>query len=248
MLVLHVDLLQCYVFYRRTITIAFAIEKPRFPINARFIFTFLSFKEMAEKSVENEIKTGNESSDEHSNSNSYYNDVLLTIKCDIQDVNFDDFFGSEQSVKMLLNDIVHPIQCSTSSPQMDEHKKKQHFPLFLYGSPGAGKTMLMHATAKMSDVQLFVFNAWNLQSRIIGRVDNAQKCIETVFRIVEDYPRPCLLCLEDLEVFSKNEMHFEKGRATLLNQIQEGLSDNVYLIGTTQRPWMVDTHLRKYFV
>lgn len=185
-----------------------------------------------------------ENEDKDNTENSYFHRLMSSMLTDVESKAFDNFYGAEHAVEMLKSYIVLPLKF----PNLYAGARTPFSNSFmLFGAPGCGKSHLLYATAKDAGVKLFVFHAWNLQSRMYVGKERAEQCIETVFEVIRSNS-PCILCFEDLEVLSREETHFKNGRATLLTHMRSlPCTEGVVILAMTLAPWKVDSELRRQF-
>ncbi|CAL1545377.1 unnamed protein product [Lymnaea stagnalis] len=155
---------------------------------------------------------------------------------------FDQISGYTNMKNYLFNHFVDPQKLPHWSEQVIR-------PLLICGHPGVGKSVFIEAIAHLANKKLFVFNMYSLGSSTLRGVGSSEDCIKAVFTVAHRN-RPCILCLEDIDVLSEsNESYGGAQREVLLqlfNMCKKSERD-VTVVATTQKPWNCNVFLLGHF-
>ncbi|GFO50669.1 vacuolar protein sorting-associated protein 4a [Plakobranchus ocellatus] len=147
-------------------------------------------------------------------------------------VTFQDVCGYSD-VKDCLNAYTYDLnQASVRGKQLPS-------PILLFGHPGVGKTRLLQAAASEANSKLLVFSPYMMTGRLFPK--SFTESIKAVFTVARDNS-PCILCFEDVSVWSNERNRGEAGEefvTQLLAQYQEASLDKneVALVMTSVNPW-----------
>lgn len=157
-------------------------------------------------------------------------------------IKWEDIIGLEDAKRAIIYSIVYPI------------KRRDLFPLgwprgiLLFGPPGCGKTMLMAAVANEINATIMLIDSSNIMSKWLGE---SEKNIAKVFREarrLESQNKPVIILIDEVDALASihsQEVGGETRMRTQLLKEMDGLMEKdkdrlIYVIGTTNKPWMLD--------
>jgi len=157
-------------------------------------------------------------------------------------IKWEDIIGLEDAKRAIIYSIVYPI------------KRRDLFPLgwprgiLLFGPPGCGKTMLMAAVANEINATIMLIDSSNVMSKWLGE---SEKNIAKIFREarrLESQNKPVIILIDEIDALAS--IHFQEvgGETRMRTQLlkeMDGLMEKdrdrlIYVIGTTNKPWMLD--------
>ncbi|CAG8526342.1 555_t:CDS:10 [Acaulospora morrowiae] len=173
-----------------------------------------------------------------------YSDSIGAPK--IPNVTWDDV-GGLASVK---DDILDTIQLPLEHPELFATGMKKRSGILLYGPPGTGKTLLAKAVATSCSLNFFSVKGPELLNMYIGE---SEANVRRVFQRARD-AKPCVIFFDELD--SVAPKRGEKGDSggvmdRIVSQLlaeldgmgQGGGSSDVFVIGATNRPDLLDPAL-----
>ncbi len=157
-------------------------------------------------------------------------------------IKWEDIIGLEDVKRAIIYSIVYPI------------KRRDLFPLgwprgiLLFGPPGCGKTMLMAAVANEINATVMLIDSSNVMSKWLGE---SEKNIAKIFkeaRKLESQNKPVIILIDEVDALASihyQEVGGETRMRTQLLKEMDGLMEKdrerlIYVIGTTNKPWMLD--------
>ncbi|QQQ74113.1 ATP-binding protein [Saccharothrix sp. 6-C] len=122
--------------------------------------------------------------------------------------------------------------------------------LLMYGPPGCGKTFIARAIAGDLGASFIHVTLADLLSRWVGE---SEKAIQSVFRDARA-AAPCVIFFDEFDALGGRRTSGGGGSQTmrmLVTQLLEeldgvtGVNDGVYFLAATNRPWDIDSALRR---
>ncbi|KAJ7191062.1 AAA-domain-containing protein [Mycena pura] len=163
----------------------------------------------------------------------------------IPNVSWDDV-GGLASVK---SDILDTIQLPLEHPELFSDGLKKRSGILLYGPPGTGKTLLAKAVATSCSLNFFSVKGPELLNMYIGE---SEANVRRVFQRARD-AKPCVIFFDELDsVAPKRGNHGDSGGVmdrivsqllAELDGMSGGSGANVFVIGATNRPDLLDPAL-----
>ncbi|MEM3711110.1 MAG: AAA family ATPase [Thermoprotei archaeon] len=174
---------------------------------------------------------------------SSYDDLVIKEK---PNVKWDDVIGLEDAKVAIMESIVYPT------------KRPDLFPLgwprgiLVFGPPGCGKTLLAAAAASEIDATFINVDAASIMSRWLGE---AEKNVARIFAQARSINGPVIIFMDELDALlgvRSNEVGGEVRARNQLLQEMDGLADKgrtnmVYVIGATNKPWVLDAPFVRRF-
>lgn len=215
--------------------------------NLTDLYTRKNEYEMLKKAIENGVKRSEKEKKEA------FNGECNAVKDDNDEkqqekpLTFDDVVGLNHAKEAIRGAIVYPfkykdIYCA--------FKRKSGGGILLYGAPGTGKTMIAKAIAGEIDAEFISVNCSDIYSKWLGE---SQQNIKKVFERARKAQR-AVIFFDEFEALgrTRNGDSTESGTNSvvceLLAQIDgfctEGQS-NILVIAATNRPWDIDSALRR---
>lgn len=164
----------------------------------------------------------------------------------IPNVEWDDIGGLE-SVK---NDILDTIELPLKHPELFTGGLRRRSGILLYGPPGTGKTLLAKAVATECKINFLSVKGPELINMYVGE---SERQVREVFAKARQ-ARPCVIFFDELDSLAPARGHgsdsggvMDRVVSQLLAEIDsaQGKSgaDNVFVIGATNRPDLLDPAL-----
>ncbi|CAG8639796.1 2937_t:CDS:2, partial [Paraglomus occultum] len=173
-----------------------------------------------------------------------YSDSIGAPK--IPNVTWDDVGGLAE----VKSDILDTIQLPLEHPELFATGMKKRTGILLYGPPGTGKTLLAKAVATSCSLNFFSVKGPELLNMYIGE---SEANVRRVFQRARD-ARPCVIFFDELD--SVAPKRGEKGDSggvmdRIVSQLlaeldgmgQAGSASDVFVIGATNRPDLLDPAL-----
>eukprot|EP01080_Neovahlkampfia_damariscottae_P004464 gene4464-7845_t len=164
----------------------------------------------------------------------------------LPNVSFDDISGLNSAKEALFESLILPKQF----PQLFVGNLQPWKAILLYGLPGTGKTLLAQALANETNVTFISVSASDLLSKWVG---DSEKSVKYLFTLARKR-QPSIIFLDEIDALcsERNEGENDTSRrikTEFLVQIQ-GLSntkDEIFILGATNRPWELDSAVRRRF-
>ena len=161
---------------------------------------------------------------------------------------FDDVVGLERVKETVRGAIVYPFQYADIYKAF---KRKSGGGILLYGAPGTGKTMIAKAIAGEIDAEFISVNCSDIYSKWLGE---SQQNIKKVFERARSADR-AVVFFDEFEALGcarggdgGDSSGINGVVCELLTQIDGFCTDpdsTVLIIGATNRPWDIDSALRR---
>jgi len=157
----------------------------------------------------------------------------------VPDITWEDVGALDEIKSSLQTSIVEPIQ----EPMLYEHMNVQmSCGALLYGPPGCGKTLLAKAVAAESGASFISVKGPELLNKYVGE---SEKAVRELFQRA-NASLPCIILFDELDSLapirgSNDSSVSERVVNQLLTEL-DGLEtrDNIFVIGVTNRPDMID--------
>ncbi|TFY82055.1 hypothetical protein EWM64_g1949 [Hericium alpestre] len=163
----------------------------------------------------------------------------------IPNVSWDDV-GGLNDVKA---EILDTVQLPLLHPELFAQDLKKRSGILLYGPPGTGKTLLAKAVATSCSLNFFSVKGPELLNMYIGE---SEANVRRVFQRARD-AKPCVIFFDELDsIAPKRGSHGDSGGVmdrivsqllAELDGIAAGDSGNVFVVGATNRPDLLDPAL-----
>lgn len=170
--------------------------------------------------------------------------AIREVFTEVPNVRWEEVGGLEEVKQLLRETVEWPL----SHRELFEHvKMRPPKGILLYGSPGAGKTLLAKALATEAGVNFISVNGPALMSKYVGE---SEKAVREVFRKARQ-ASPCIVFFDELDSLaprrgsSGGDSHAtERVVGQLLAEMDgiEGLK-GVVVLGATNRPDIIDPGL-----
>jgi len=163
----------------------------------------------------------------------------------VPNVRWSDIGGLEHVKREILDTIQLPMQ----HPELFAQGLKQRSGILLYGPPGTGKTLIAKAVATECSLNFISVKGPELLNMYIGE---SEKNVRDVFERARN-AKPCVLFFDEMDsVAPKRGQGSDSGGvmdrvvSQLLTEL-DGVNDSadVFVIGATNRPDLVDTALTR---
>lgn len=172
-----------------------------------------------------------------------YSDSIGAPK--IPNVSWDDV-GGLASVKA---DILDTIQLPLEHPELFAEGLKKRSGILLYGPPGTGKTLLAKAVATSCSLNFFSVKGPELLNMYIGE---SEANVRRVFQKARD-AQPCVIFMDELDSIAPKRGNQGDSGGVMdrivsqllaeLDGMASGKGGNVYVLGATNRPDLLDPAL-----
>lgn len=157
----------------------------------------------------------------------------------VPDTTWEDVGALDEIKSSLMTSIVEPIQ----EPMLYEHMNIQmSCGALLYGPPGCGKTLLAKAVAAESGASFISVKGPELLNKYVGE---SEKAVRELFQRA-NASLPCIVLFDELDslapVRGSNDSSVSERVVNQLLTELDGLEtrDNIFVIGVTNRPDMID--------
>ncbi|HEX9908148.1 MAG TPA: CDC48 family AAA ATPase [Thermoplasmata archaeon] len=169
--------------------------------------------------------------------------AMREILVDIPRVKWEDVGGLDDIKKELWEAVEMPLDDPESFTRMGIRPPKG---VLLFGAPGTGKTLLAAALATESKANFITIKGPEIMSKWVGE---SEKAVRMIFKKAKQVS-PSIVFLDEIDsIAPKRGSHFDSGATErVVNQLltsMDGLEnmENVFVIGATNRPDMVDPAL-----
>ncbi|KAI8905140.1 ATPase [Gorgonomyces haynaldii] len=159
----------------------------------------------------------------------------------IPNVQWEDIGGLDHVKDAILETIQLPLEY----PELFAQGLKKRSGCLLYGPPGTGKTLVAKAVATTLGLNFFSVKGPELLNMYIGE---SEQNVRQVFQKARD-ARPCVIFFDELDsVAPKRGQNGDSGGvmdrivSQLLAEL-DGLADDVFVIGATNRPDLLEQSL-----
>lgn len=157
----------------------------------------------------------------------------------LPDVSWEDIGALDELKSSLQTSIVEPIQEPLLYEQMNV---QMSCGALLYGPPGCGKTLLAKAVAAESGASFISIKGPELLNKYVGE---SEKAVRELFQRA-NASLPCILLFDELDSLAPiRGMNDSSVSERVVNQLLTELDgierrDNIFVIGVTNRPDMID--------
>lgn len=172
------------------------------------------------------------------------NQIIKHILPKTSAVNFDNCIGLNQPIERLKEAIIYPL----NYPQLFE-KIYSWKGILLYGPPGTGKTLLAKASANQSTSTFINVTSSTFISKWRGE---SEKMLKVLFDVAKFYS-PTTIFIDEIDALAStnqdsNHEASRRFKSELLTQIDGVIpNENVFVLATTNNPWMIDNALLRRF-
>ncbi len=161
----------------------------------------------------------------------------------IPDVTFDDIIGLDKVKKTIYTRMILPLKYPE---KYGLYKKKTGGGVLLYGPPGTGKTTIAKAIANEVGASFYLVKGSDIMDKYVGE---SEKNIAKLFDDARKEER-AIIFLDDMDsLFAARgtDVHNDKRVNEFLQQIDgfSGQASNVLLLGATNRPWALDSAVKR---
>ncbi|KAA1478381.1 AAA-domain-containing protein [Dentipellis sp. KUC8613] len=163
----------------------------------------------------------------------------------IPSVSWDDVGGLNHVKK----DILDTVQLPLEHPELFARDLKKRSGILLYGPPGTGKTLLAKAVATSCSLNFFSVKGPELLNMYIGE---SEANVRRVFQRARD-ARPCVIFFDELDSVAPKRGNLGDSGGVMdrivsqllaeLDGISSGEGGDVFVIGATNRPDLLDPAL-----
>eukprot|EP01127_Copromyxa_protea_P002913 TRINITY_DN12832_c0_g1_i1.p1 TRINITY_DN12832_c0_g1~~TRINITY_DN12832_c0_g1_i1.p1 ORF type:complete len:890 (-),score=146.22 TRINITY_DN12832_c0_g1_i1:59-2527(-) len=184
--------------------------------------------------------------------NKHFSDALLYLQKHqasnlgapkIPSVKWSDVGGLAHAKKEILDTIQLPLE----HPELFAKGLKQRSGVLLYGPPGTGKTLLAKAVATECSLNFISVKGPELINMYIGE---SEKNVREVFQKARD-ARPCVIFFDELDSLAPNRGKSGDSGGVMDRVVSQLLaelsstneSENMFIIGATNRPDLIDPAL-----
>ena len=157
---------------------------------------------------------------------------------EIPNIRFEDVAGLDEVKQTITTRMINPIKYPE---KYKAYNKKAGGGVLLYGPPGTGKTMIAKAIACEVGATFYAVKGSDIVSKWVGE---SEKNINSLFETARKDKLAIIFIDEMDSLFAQRgqDMHNDKRVNEFLQQIDGfvGKSQNLLLLGATNRPWDVD--------
>ncbi|MFQ6077164.1 MAG: AAA family ATPase, partial [Candidatus Bathyarchaeia archaeon] len=157
-------------------------------------------------------------------------------------VKWEDIAGLEDAKKAIIESVIYP------------YKRPDLFPLgwprgiLLFGPPGCGKTLLAAAVATEINAAFYHIDSASIMSKWLGESEkNVSQLFETA-RLVAENGQPAIIFMDEIDSLFGVRTDEVGGEVRTRNQFMKEMDSVIdknrriplYLIGATNKPWVLD--------
>jgi SpoVK/Ycf46/Vps4 family AAA+-type ATPase len=161
----------------------------------------------------------------------------------VPNVTWKDVGGLEQVKREILDTIQLPQQF----PELFASGVKQRSGLLLFGPPGTGKTLVAKAVARECSLNFISVKGPELLNMYVGE---SEKNVRDVFERARQ-AKPCVLFFDEMDSLAPNRGNGNDGGGVMDRVVSQllteldgmGSSSDVFVIGATNRPDLLDSAL-----
>ncbi len=169
--------------------------------------------------------------------------AMREVLIEIPNVTWEDVGGLDDVKKELHEAIELPIEDPESFKRLGIRPPKG---VLLFGAPGTGKTLIARAIANMSNTNFISIKGPEVMSKWVGE---SEKAVRMIFKKAKQVS-PSIVFFDEIDAIAPRRGSHNDSGATerIVNQLltsMDGLEDmeNVFVIGATNRPDMIDPAL-----
>ncbi|MCL4343775.1 MAG: CDC48 family AAA ATPase [Nitrososphaerota archaeon] len=167
--------------------------------------------------------------------------ALRELYFEIPKISWNDIGGYENLISKLKLNVVEAIE------NIEKFKKVGIEPprgVLLYGPPGCGKTLLAKALANEAKANLITIKGPEILSKWVGE---SEKAVREIFRKAKS-SAPSIILLDEVDSITKIRGSNQDSIESIVSQLITAIDslqpeDLVFIIGTTNRPDLIDPSL-----
>jgi transitional endoplasmic reticulum ATPase len=172
--------------------------------------------------------------------------AMRALSVDVPAVSWDDVGGLDTAIERLRELVQWPLDAPRAYRQLGIEPASG---VLLYGPPGTGKTLLAKAVASESDCNFLSINGPELLDRWVG---SSEEGVRELFDAARSHS-PAVICFDELDAIAPARDGGSAGSdvtdrvvSQLLTEL-DGIDplETVFVIGTTNRPELIDDALRR---
>ncbi len=168
-----------------------------------------------------------------------YDELVLKEK---PNVKWDEVIGVDDAKRAVQDAIVYPVQ------RPDLFSLGWPRGILLFGPPGCGKTLLAAAVATEVDATFISVDAASVMSKWLGEAEQNVARLFASARNSAQEGHPAIIFIDELDSLMGMRSMEVGGEARVRNQFlkeMDGIMDkgkniHVYVIGSTNKPWVLD--------
>lgn len=156
---------------------------------------------------------------------------------------FKGIAGMQELRDLVTREVLFPLQ---HPDLMKEYRLQPLNGMLLYGPPGCGKTYFAEKFAEESGMFFQLRNSADITSKYIH--ESAQQ-VHNMFENARNMA-PCVLCIDEIEALvpARNTADmayadYVESTSVFLSEMNNCGRDGVFVIGTTNAPWLLDQAL-----
>ncbi|MEM3437622.1 MAG: CDC48 family AAA ATPase [Nitrososphaerales archaeon] len=158
-------------------------------------------------------------------------------------VKWEDIGGLEEVKRIISRNIIRAIK---NPEEFQKFGVKPPRGALLYGPPGCGKTLLAMAIASESGANYITVKGPEILSKWVGE---SEKAIREIFRKAKA-SAPCVIFFDEIDSIAKPRSFSsedsgvgERVLSQLLTEMDNSFNSNIFVIGATNRPDLIDISL-----
>lgn len=169
-------------------------------------------------------------------------DSALKI-ADVPNISFDDIVGLDDVKKTIFTQMILPIK---HPDKYGIYKKRSGGGVLLFGPPGTGKTTIAKAIANEVGASFYLVKGSDILNKYVGE---SEKNIAQLFNAAKKETL-AIIFIDDMDsLFMRRgqDIHNDERVNEFLQQIDgfSGQATNVLLLGATNRPWAIDSAIKR---